>query len=87
MASRKCGGVVSTTKEPPLSASKANKVSQSSQSIVHVGLPSTVCGECSEIFTLEVGDDGDVEVGLLGEGWGLAVVVRSVAKLFTHEAI
>lgn len=40
-----------------------------------------------EIFRLEVPNDSDWELGLLGEGGRLAAVVRSMAKLFTHEAI
>lgn len=43
--------------------------------------------ESSKVLALELGDDVDVEAGLLGEGEGLAVVVASMTKFLTHEAI
>jgi hypothetical protein len=43
--------------------------------------------ECFKVLRLEVSHDSDWELGLAGEGWGLAAVVTSVAKLFTHEAV
>jgi len=50
-------------------------------------MPFNMPRKCAEVFGLELYDDGLGEVGLLGEGWGLAGVVRAMAELFTHETV
>ena len=52
-----------------------------------MALPLLVGREGSEVFGLEGLDDAERELGLSGEGSGLASVITSMAKFFAHEAV
>jgi len=43
--------------------------------------------EGCEIIGLELLDDGDGEVGLLGEGEWLSAIIRSVSEFLAHETV
>src|SRR6266403_5674715 len=63
--------IISPSKKPPLSSSKANKISKLSELVISPHVPTEMRREGLEVLRLKSDDNGFGEVGLEGEGFGL----------------
>lgn len=78
---------ITSTKEVSFASCETNQDATSSESRIDMPLPELVSWEGGKVLRLEVFDDSDGEVGLLGEGLWLASIVRAVSKLLAHETV
>src|SRR6266581_2428733 len=71
-----CRWIITSSKEPSLSSSKCNKVSNPLELIVGPSVPTEMSGKRAKILWLESNDDWLWEVGLHGESGRLAYINR-----------
>jgi len=79
--------VTAPAKKPAAPTAKRSEASRSEEIRRHSAVPTLVGGEGRKVFCLELADEFGVEVGVLGHGVGLTIIVSSVSEYLCHVAI